>query len=203
MKKFLLILYIVIELIPHLAIALPNTNLQKRLNKVSSFYSNFTQLVTTDKGALVHKSIGEIWFKLPNLFNWHVTSPDESILISDGKCLWFYNPSLEQVTITSVDIANRDTPLTLISCNDTAVLNRYYIRQIKDIFYLIPKSKKNNLKEFVINVSPTGTINSFTSVNKNGLSILYKLYNHHSCLINNNFFHFLLPKGVQIDDQRE
>lgn len=38
--------------------------------------------------------------KRPNLFNWHMTSPDESVLVSDGQTLWFYNPFVEQVTAT-------------------------------------------------------------------------------------------------------
>lgn len=33
-------------------------------------------------------------------FNWHMTQPDESILVSDGKTLWFYNPFVEQATAT-------------------------------------------------------------------------------------------------------
>lgn len=39
--------------------------------------------------------------KRPNLFNWHMTSPDESVLVSDGQTLWFYNPFVEQVTATA------------------------------------------------------------------------------------------------------
>ena len=44
---------------------------------------------------------GELWVKRPNLFNWHMTSPDESVLVSDGQTLWFYNPFVEQVTATA------------------------------------------------------------------------------------------------------
>ncbi len=29
-----------------------------------------------------------------------MTQPDESILVSDGKTLWFYNPFVEQATAT-------------------------------------------------------------------------------------------------------
>ncbi len=46
---------------------------------------------------------GDLWVKRPNLFNWHMTQPDESVLVSDGKTLWFYNPFVEQATATSAE----------------------------------------------------------------------------------------------------
>ena len=68
------------------------SDLKSRLDKVSSFHASFTQKVTDGSGAAVQEGQGDLWVKRPNLFNWHMTQPDESILVSDGKTLWFYNP---------------------------------------------------------------------------------------------------------------
>lgn len=68
------------------------SSLKSRLDKVSSFHATFTQKVTDGSGAAVQEGQGDLWVKRPNLFNWHMTQPDESILVSDGKTLWFYNP---------------------------------------------------------------------------------------------------------------
>ena len=68
------------------------SDLKSRLDKVSSFHASFTQKVTDGSGAAVQEGRGDLWVKRPNLFNWHMTQPDESILVSDGKTLWFYNP---------------------------------------------------------------------------------------------------------------
>lgn len=72
--------------------------LKSRLDKVASFHASFTQKVTDAGGAAVQEGQGELWVKRPDLFNWHMTQPDESVLVSDGKTLWFYNPFVEQVS---------------------------------------------------------------------------------------------------------
>ncbi len=74
--------------------------LKSRLDKVSSFHASFTQKVTDGSGNAVQDGQGDLWVKRPNLFNWHMTQPDESVLVSDGKTLWFYNPFVEQATAT-------------------------------------------------------------------------------------------------------
>ncbi|MEG7483999.1 outer membrane lipoprotein chaperone LolA, partial [Citrobacter freundii] len=71
------------------------SDLKSRLDKVSSFHASFTQKVTDGSGAAVQEGQGDLWVKRPNLFNWHMTQPDESILVSDGKTLWFFNPFVE------------------------------------------------------------------------------------------------------------
>lgn len=67
---------------------------------MSSFHASFTQKVTDGSGNAVQDGQGDLWVKRPNLFNWHMTQPDESVLVSDGKTLWFYNPFVEQATAT-------------------------------------------------------------------------------------------------------
>ena len=59
------------------------SDLKSRLDKVSSFHASFTQKVTDGSGAAVQEGQGDLWVKRPNLFNWHMTQPDESILVSD------------------------------------------------------------------------------------------------------------------------
>ncbi len=76
------------------------SDLKSRLDKVSSFHASFTQKVTDGSGNAVQDGQGDLWVKRPNLFNWHMTQPDESVLVSDGKTLWFYNPFVEQATAT-------------------------------------------------------------------------------------------------------
>ncbi len=76
------------------------SDLKSRLDKVSSFHASFTQKVTDGSGNAVQEGRGDLWVKRPNLFNWHMTQPDESVLVSDGKTLWFYNPFVEQATAT-------------------------------------------------------------------------------------------------------
>lgn len=97
------------------------SDLKSRLDKVSSFHASFTQKVTDGSGAAVQEGQGDLWVKRPNLFNWHMTQPDESILVSDGKTLWFYNPFVEQATATWLKDATGNTPFMLIARNQSTL----------------------------------------------------------------------------------
>ncbi|WP_348257340.1 outer membrane lipoprotein chaperone LolA, partial [Salmonella enterica] len=54
-------------------------SLKSRLVKVSRFHATFTKKVTDGSGAAVKEGQGDLGVKLPNLFNWNMTQPDESI----------------------------------------------------------------------------------------------------------------------------
>ena len=43
------------------------------------------------------RSIGHAVLALPNRMRWVYESPDESLLISDGKTLWLYDPGFKEV----------------------------------------------------------------------------------------------------------
>ncbi len=81
-----------------------------------------------------------------------MTQPDESILVSDGKTLWFYNPFVEQATATWLKDATGNTPFMLIARNQSSDWQQYNIKQNGDDFVLTPKASNGNLKQFTINV---------------------------------------------------
>jgi outer membrane lipoprotein carrier protein len=47
-------------------------------------------------------SRGAVYFKIPDCMRWEFKEPDVQLLISDGKRLWFYDASLEQVMVGEV-----------------------------------------------------------------------------------------------------
>ncbi|KAB8313200.1 outer membrane lipoprotein carrier protein LolA [Erwinia endophytica] len=180
-----------------------SADLQQRLDKVKSFHATFTQKVTDGSGQSVQDGEGELWVKRPNLFNWHMTAPDESILISDGKTLWFYNPFVEQVSATWLKDATSNTPFMLIARNQHSDWQQYNIKQQGDSFELTPKSADGNLKQFTINVSTNGTINQFSAVEQDGQRSRYVLKSQQNGAISADKFQFTPPKGVTVDDQRQ
>ncbi|PWC10450.1 outer-membrane lipoprotein carrier protein LolA [Brenneria roseae subsp. americana] len=178
-------------------------DLQSRLNKVNSFHASFSQTVTSADGAAVQEGEGELWLKRPNLFNWQTTSPDESVLVSDGKTLWFYNPFVEQVTATWLKDATGNTPFMLITRNDASDWRQYQVQQKGDDFELTPKSASGNLKQFAISVTPGGTIKTFTATEQDGQRSTYVLKNQQNSVVDSAKFTFTPPKGVTLDDQRQ
>ncbi|MGL9760338.1 MAG: outer membrane lipoprotein chaperone LolA [Symbiopectobacterium sp.] len=179
------------------------SDLQSRLNKVNSFYATFSQKVISADGTAVQEGHGELWLKRPNLFNWKITAPDESVLISDGKTLWFYNPFIEQVTATWLKEVMGNTPFILITCNDASAWGQYNVRQQGNDFKLTPKVPKGNLKQFVINVNVSGTIKSFVMTERDGQRSSYTLQNQQNGAVDSSKFTFTPPKGVTLDDQRQ
>lgn len=204
MKKWLITTYLFSAVLAATAFADDADVLQSRLNRVNSFYATFTQRVTSPEGAMVQEGEGELWVKRPNLFNWHMIVPDESILVSDGKTLWFYNPFVEQTTINWLKNATgSNTPFMLITQKSAAEWLQYNVNQEGNSFSLLPKSDNGNLKQFTIKVTANGTIEGFTSVEKDGQCSVYKLKNQKNSPVDDAKFHFSLPKGVTLDDQRQ
>ncbi|MNG77972.1 Outer-membrane lipoprotein carrier protein precursor [compost metagenome] len=178
-------------------------DLQSRLAKVNSFHASFAQTVTSSDGAAVQQGEGELWVKRPNLFNWHMTSPDESVLVSDGQTLWFYNPFVEQVTATWLKNATGNTPFMLITRNNANDWKQYNVKQKGDDFELTPKSSSGNLKQFAITVTNSGTIRSFAAVEQDGQRSSYALKSQQNTSVDAAKFKFTPPKGVTLDDQRQ
>ena len=173
------------------------SDLKSRLDKVSSFHASFTQKVTDGSGAAVQEGQGDLWVKRPNLFNWHMTQPDESILVSDGKTLWFYNPFVEQATATWLKDATGNTPFMLIARNQSN------IKQNGDDFVLTPKASNGNLKQFTINVGRDGTIHQFSAVEQDDQRSSYQLKSQQNGAVDAAKFTFTPPQGVTVDDQRK
>ncbi|HEC8328927.1 TPA: outer membrane lipoprotein chaperone LolA [Providencia rettgeri] len=202
MKKMMLLGALAFSLHIGQVLADASQDLQARLNKVNSFQASFSQKVTSAEGDLVQEGVGDLWLERPNLFNWNMTSPDESVLVSDGKNLWFYNPFVEQVTVTNLADATQDTPFLLITRNDPKDWKQYSIIQQGNTFDLKPKQTNGTLKKFSITVSPEGTIEKFSAIEQDGQTSAYQLKQQKNGRVDASKFKFTVPKGVTLDDQR-
>lgn len=202
MKRFLVVGSLAISTLATMAIASDAGDLQSRLEKVNSFHAAFIQTVTDGAAGNVQKGNGELWVKRPSLFNWHMTAPDESTIISDGKTLWYYNPFVEQVTATWLKDATSNTPFMLIARNQSSDWQSYQISRKGDHFVLTPKQNNGNLKQFTIDVTPSGTINQFTAIEQDGQRSQFQLTSQQNGAIDAAKFHFTPPQGVTVDDQR-
>jgi outer membrane lipoprotein carrier protein len=74
------------------------SDLKEKLSSVNVFSATFAQTVYDSKGKELQKASGSLLVQRPNRFNWHTTSPDESLIVADGKDVWVYDPFVEQVT---------------------------------------------------------------------------------------------------------
>ncbi|VFP80249.1 Outer-membrane lipoprotein carrier protein [Candidatus Erwinia haradaeae] len=179
------------------------TILQKRLEKNKNFQAQFYQKVIDKNNILIQEGYGCMWLHRPNQLYWKMLYPNESDLISDGNTLWFYNPSIKQVSIYCMKNIIQNTPLMLAICNRSHDWKQYYLLQQGDKFIFTPKELYSNIKEFTINVSKNGNINQLSLFEKDGVYIRYILSKPNFTPINSEKFQFSIPPGVTIDDHRK
>lgn len=69
---------------------------QKEYQKSAGIEAEFDQMTHVKSTKSDKKAHGKIWIKHPNKLRWETISPDQNILVSDGKFFWFYTPPFEK-----------------------------------------------------------------------------------------------------------
>ena len=73
----------------------------KKLLSGNGTFAPYNQKIFDEAGMELQQGSGRLSVSKPNLVNWQTTLPDESLIVSDGSNLWFYDPSVEQVSVYS------------------------------------------------------------------------------------------------------
>ncbi|WP_448549821.1 outer membrane lipoprotein chaperone LolA [Thalassotalea fusca] len=178
--------------------------LREKLNKLEYFSASFVQTIYDEDGETLQRAEGSIAVAKPNKVNWHTKVPDETQIISDGKTLWFYDPFVEQATAFNVEDSIANTPILLITNNDASVWQKFSVSQTSDGAYTVRSNDPNSRVEMlVIAFDESDLIKRFDIVDSTGQTSKIELAN-----VNANIqpsadsFHFNLPDGVVLDDQR-
>lgn len=174
------------------------TELQHRLSLLEQYKADFKQTITQKNGKVTAQSSGNLQIKRPYYFKMHTIEPNENFLISNGKDVWFYDPFIEQVTIYDWQKIQLNSPLLLITKNDTNLWQKYKITQDFDTFTLMPKDGGAKL---LIRIDEDGVLKSFAIIEINQTN-LYQLQNIISENTSNDIFEFKIPENTAIDDQR-
>lgn len=174
--------------------------LQQRLAKVEGFYAQFSQTVKTADDLLVQEGRGELWVSRPNYFNWTMTEPDQTEIISDSDNLWIYTPAVEQVTVMPLTQAVDNRLLLLITDSKSAVWQDYQVERKQNTFTLTPTD--NATGYFILSVLPTGMLADFAIVEADGQRSDYQLSHQVLGKVDKQHFEFTIPEHVTVDDQR-
>ncbi|AKO45494.1 outer membrane lipoprotein chaperone LolA [[Haemophilus] ducreyi] len=176
--------------------------LQRRLEHVAQYSADFEQTVRSSKGQQIQSGRGKFQVKRPNLFRMDINAPQENVIVSDGENLWFYDPFVAQVTVNSVQNAVNGTPFVLLTSSDKQHWTQYEVTQNADRFVLKPKSAKNNLRQFDVQIDQNGLLKGFSTIERDGQTNLYRLRNITTAELSADLFKFSVPKDVEVDDQR-
>lgn len=89
--------------------------LRDYLQGLKSMEANFRQLTLEDPAARVLESSGTFYLLRPDRFRWDYDAPWEQQIVADGKRVYLYDPSLEQVSHRGQSAALAGTPAQLLS----------------------------------------------------------------------------------------
>ncbi|OEF26904.1 outer membrane lipoprotein chaperone LolA [Vibrio rumoiensis] len=199
MKKCLLVLLFASASV----FAGPKEELNTRLNHNEGFSADFTQKVTSPEGEVLLDGKGSAQISRPSLFRWKTSAPDETLLVSDGKSVWYYSPFVEQVTILNQEQATAQTPFVLLTRNRASDWANYNVTQSDDTFTLKPTATDTTIGTFQIKINDKGVVQAFNVIEQDGQQSRFAFTNFKMQKPDASLFTFKVPKGVEVDDQRQ
>lgn len=202
MRKTVQRIFLAAALLPGLAFASAQQELSQRLNQVDAFSANFTQKVTSPEGDLLVEGKGKVSVQRPNLFRWHAETPDENLLVSDGRTLWYYTPMVEQVTAMKLEDATEQTPFVLLIRNQNQDWAKYNVVQTADTFTLTPKDRGAVTGKFVVTVGKDGQVRGFSVEEQDGQLSQFRFAQFAKGKQDRKQYSFTPPAGVELDDKR-
>jgi outer membrane lipoprotein carrier protein len=178
--------------------------LMGKLSRIEQFSAQFEQEVIDNVGNLLQTGGGDLAVKRPNLVHWNTTSPDESLIVSDGESIFLFDPFIEQVTAYKLDGAIANTPILLITSNDSALWEQYSVSRSSANNYVIHANDVNSrIKTLEINFNDKSELSGFTFLDVTGQLSKVSLSNMSlSSDIDASLFKFTIPEGAHLDDQR-
>lgn len=194
-KKFSIALLLPLATAVHADVS----ELQQKLAKLGEFESRFSQQAFDFDGQLVQQSEGTIAVKAPLKFDWQQQSPDPLRLVSDGEAVYYYDPYVEQVTISAISEVVEQTPLPLLTSQDPELWSAWQV-EAKDNCYGLTKADNDDVSMQIC--FSDSHIESLQVIDAQGNRTLMELNQFEVNPQDDAKFDFAPPEGTYIDDQR-
>lgn len=85
---------------------------------------DFTQVVRSQDGRIQAQSQGQAWLQNPDKLRWVYSGDFPETIIADGRNVWIYDETLQQVTIKPQSHRVADVPLLMLT--DTSELDQQF-----------------------------------------------------------------------------
>ncbi len=177
--------------------------LMKKLAKINFFTADFTQEIVDEAGTLLQQGAGHLAMSKPNLVHWQTTEPDETLIVSDGESLWFYDPFIEQATIYQLDKAIANTPILLLTNESPAIWQGYRVnQQSANSFDVVALADNSQIKTLTLHFDGD-ELRQFSMLDASGQLSHFRLSNiNYNVKPDQKLFNFVAPQGTRIEDQR-
>jgi len=99
--------------------------LQRFASELERFQAEFTQTVKSQDGRIQDQTQGQVWLQSPDKLRWVYAGEFPEIIVADGKNIWVYDESLEQVTVKPQTEQAANSPLMLLA--DVSQLDAQFV----------------------------------------------------------------------------
>ncbi len=176
--------------------------LKAELSNLSSLYSTFKQTVVDVNNKTIQRGEGVFALATPDKLYWHLTQPDESLIVANGDDVWIYNPFAEEVTVMNLHQAIASSPMTLLIYRDDKTWSNYKVQKSGNCFIITPKSADVNVTG-VESCFENDQLSKFVIHDAQGNTSTFELSNQRILKsTETKLFDFVPPEHVDIDDQR-
>lgn len=171
------------------------------LSQFNSLSANFSQSVSYENGQEGPSAYGQMKLLRPQSFYWHIQSPSEQLIVTDGHYLWIYDPDLEQV-VRRKQSKNDSVPALLLSGHIESIKHRLTVKKLSQApvrkYHILMTEKDGQTKSIEMSFRQ-GRIESMLIHDDLGQKNLFLFK---SVAINNTiakrWFDFTPPKGVDV-----
>jgi len=174
-----------------------------KLATFSQLSAQFTQQVFDQEGNMLQEGLGEFSLLKPNLVRWQTNEPDESLIVSDGNTLWFFDPFIEQATAYTLSNAIANTPILLLTNQEQTMWDNYDVKKQSDDHYLIHALASNSQVKTLELMFTDSVLSGFTIIDATGqlskITLTEQITNGNQVPED---YSFTVPEGVHLDDQR-
>ena len=159
---FLLLLTVLIGLGsgPAVATADGKARLDGFLKGLTSLQSSFVQTTFNADRTRMMEGRGTFYLQRPGRFRWEYESPNNQVIIADGKRVYLHDRDLDQVSHQSQEKALRGTPALLLASN-TPIDREFTTKPLKssdgrDWVELTPRAKDTEIVRIELGFGATG-----------------------------------------------
>ncbi|MCK8046983.1 outer membrane lipoprotein chaperone LolA [Shewanella sp. 1CM18E] len=184
------------------AFASASDDLKLKLAEISSLKANFNQKVTDINDKVIQTGEGVFALSQPNQFYWHLTAPDESLIVADGTDVWVYNPFAEEVSVMDINQAINASPIALLVHSDDSTWSQYNVTQSNNCFDISPKDTDSGVSEVQVCFNGTELTQMVLTDQQGNISDFTLTDQHVIAEQDKDLFKFIVPDDVDIDDQR-
>jgi outer membrane lipoprotein carrier protein len=174
-----------------------------QLAKINSFSASYEQQVFDGQQELLRQGEGSLLLKKVSRFRFEGVEPEPVLLVSDGQSLWFYEESSERVAIYDAQAQVGQTAFALLTTADPMLWKQYQVIEQQEIFIIHPRDKNNPVQQLVLAFDDHG-ISEMTVIDINQQQSVFRFTDASlNPDIDDTYFVFDIPDGVDIDDQRQ